>query len=171
MEGFAQNLLPLLDIERPNDPIRIDYKNLTVIVSGESGRDDYLWEIGSGSNWLAYHISVTLGFQLFFNDQVHSSVPNFIVYDQPSQVYFPQKLSAKEDEKDIDPRFEKDEDQLAVKKIFKAMVKALKDSKQSIQMIVLEHADNSIWGDIKEVNEVCEWRGENNKLIPQEWIT
>lgn len=171
VEGFAQNLLPLLDIERPNDPIRIDYKNLTVIVSGESGRDDYLWEIGSGSNWLAYHISVTLGFQLFFNDQVHSSVPNFIVYDQPSQVYFPQKLSAKEDEKDLDPRFEKDEDQLAVKKIFKAMVKGLKDSKQSIQMIVLEHADNSIWGDIKEVNEVCEWRGENNKLIPQEWIT
>lgn len=170
IEAFTIKLMPLLDSERPNDPIKIDYENLTVIVSGEDGRDDYLWEIGSGSNWLAYHISVTLGFHLFFCKQAHSPVPNFIVYDQPSQVYFPQKLAAKEDEQDLDPKLENDEDQIAVKKIFNTMSKALKDSKNSFQVIVLEHADSSIWGGIEGVHEVCEWRGDNNKLIPEDWI-
>ncbi|GBF33777.1 hypothetical protein DCCM_2888 [Desulfocucumis palustris] len=169
IEAYAIKLIPVLDSERPNDPIKIDYENLTVIVSGEDGRDDYLWEIGSGSNWLAYHISVTLGFHLFFNKQAHSSVPSFIVYDQPSQVYFPQKLAAKDDEKDLDPKLE-DEDQIAVKKIFKTISKALKSSNNGFQIIVLEHADSSIWGEIDKVHEVCEWRGENKKLIPIEWI-
>lgn len=172
IEAYTIKLLPFLDSERPNDPIRLDYENLTVVVSGENGRDDYLWEIGSGSNWLAYHISVTLGFHLFFNKQVHSSVPNFIVYDQPSQVYFPQKLAVKDEEKDLDPKLEKDEDQIAVKKIFTAMSEALKASNNGngFQVIVLEHADRSIWGEIYGVHEVCEWRGKNKKLIPEEWI-
>jgi hypothetical protein len=169
IEAYVIKLIPLFDSERPDDPIRIDYENLTVVVSGD-GRDDYLWEIGSGSNWLTYHISVTLGFQLFFNKQVHTAVPNFIVYDQPSQVYFPQKLAAKDDEKDLDPKLEKDEDQIAVKKIFEAMSEALKNVNHGFQVIVLEHADRSIWGDIDGVHEVCEWRGDNRKLIPEEWI-
>lgn len=81
-------LLKLMDAERPDDPFRLDYKNLTVEVDGEDGRKDYLWEIGSGSNWLAYHISTILGLQEFFAT-FQSSVPNFVVFDQPSQVYFP----------------------------------------------------------------------------------
>ncbi|RYD01835.1 hypothetical protein N752_28090 [Desulforamulus aquiferis] len=101
---------------------------------------------------------------------VHSSVPSFIIYDQPSQVYFPQKLAAKENEKDLDPRLENDEDQIAVRKIFMTMSEALKLSNNGFQIIVLEHADRSIWGQIDRVHEVCEWRGENQKLIPKEWI-
>ena len=46
-------LLPLLDTERPEDSVKIDYKNLTITVTSKSGRKDYLWEIGSGSNWLS----------------------------------------------------------------------------------------------------------------------
>ncbi|MBY0162585.1 DUF3732 domain-containing protein [Cytobacillus firmus] len=168
--AYAIRLLPLLDSERPNDPIRIDYQNLTVVVSGQDGRDDYLWEIGSGSNWLAYHISVTLAFHLFFNQQSHSPVPGFIVYDQPSQVYFPKKMATRENEQELDPKLENDEDRIAVKKIFETMSEAINISQSKFQIIVLEHADSSIWGDIHNVNEVCEWRGDNNKLIPEEWI-
>ncbi len=58
----TMKLIPLLDSERPNDPIKIDYKNLTVIVSSDDGRDDYLWEIGSGSNWLAYQYCSNISF-------------------------------------------------------------------------------------------------------------
>jgi len=171
ISGYAMRLMPMLDSERPNDPLRIDYENLTVVVKSEDGRDDYLWEIGSGSNWLAYHISTLLAFQLFFNSKKHSPIPNFIVYDQPSQVYFPQKLAAKEsDEKDLDPKLEKDEDQIAVKKIFNTMSKAIIASDKPLQIIVLEHADKTIYGGIDNVHEVCEWRGENNKLVPEEWI-
>jgi hypothetical protein len=170
IETETNKILSGLDVERPDDPIEFLIKDLTISVKSSSGRTDYLWEIGSGSNWLAYHISVTLGFQLFFNNQDHSSVPNFIVYDQPSQVYFPKKLAIKDDQKDLDPKLENDEDQIAVKKIFKTMSEALRVSKNSIQIIVLEHADSSIWGDIENAHEVCEWRGENKKLIPEEWI-
>lgn len=162
-------LIPLLDSERPNDPVKVDYKNLTVIVSSDNGRDDYLWEIGSGSNWLSYHIATTLAFQIFFNNMEMSPVPNFIVYDQPSQVYFPQKLAIKEDEKEIDPILD-DEDRLAVEKIFKTMDSAITMSNKPIQIIVLEHADKSLWENVDKAHEVCEWRGENNKLIPEEWI-
>lgn len=93
-------LLKLMDVERPHDPFRLDYKNLTVEVDGEDGRKDYLWEIGSGSNWLAYHISTILGLQEFFST-FQSSVPNFVVFDQPSQVYFPQGLSDDEEVQDL----------------------------------------------------------------------
>nr|WP_312579315.1 DUF3732 domain-containing protein [Sedimentibacter sp.] len=162
-------LIPLLDSERPNDPVKVDYKNLTIVVSSDNGRDDYLWEIGSGSNWLAYHIASTLAFQIFFNNMETSSVPNFIVYDQPSQVYFPQKLAIKENEKEIDPILA-DEDRIAVEKIFKTMAATITMTSKPIQIIVLEHADKSVWGNVDKVHEVCEWRGENNKLIPEKWM-
>lgn len=165
----VMKLIPLLDSERPNDPVKVDYKNLTVIVSSDNGRDDYLWEIGSGSNWLSYHIATTLAFQIFFNNMEMSSVPNFIVYDQPSQVYFPQKLAIKEDEKEIDPTLG-DEDRIAVEKIFKTIDAAITMASKPIQIIVLEHADKSVWGNVEKVHEVCEWRGKNNKLIPEEWM-
>lgn len=163
-------ILPLLDSERPNDPVEFVIKDLTVRVDGEEGRKDYLWEIGSGSNWLAYHISVTLAFHIFFNRLSHSSVPNFIVYDQPSQVYFPQKLAGKKNKEESDPKFDNDEDKLAVKKIFQAMSAAIKEVNNNLQIIVLEHADEDVWGEVDSIYKVAGWRGKNKKLIPEEWI-
>lgn len=170
IELKIMKLLPLLDTERPEDNVEIDYKNLTITVTGKSGRQDYLWEIGSGSNWLSYHISVSLAFQMFFADQEHSPVPQFIVYDQPSQVYFPSKLAQREEDKEEDPVLA-DEDILAVRKIFEAMSDALEKTEHQMQIIVLEHASESAWEGIDNMNLVVEWRGENNKLIPLEWLS
>ena len=64
-------------------------KDLTVRVKNQTGRDDYLWEIGSASNWLSYHMSLILALQHFFQSKSSVNVPNFIIFDQPSQVYFP----------------------------------------------------------------------------------
>lgn len=169
IELKVMKLLPMLDTERPEDNVEIDYKNLTITVTGKTGRKDYLWEIGSGSNWLSYHISVSLAFQMFFAEQDYSTVPQFIVYDQPSQVYFPKKLAQKEDEKEEDPELE-DEDILAVRKIFEVMSNALEKTNPHIQIIVLEHASEAAWNGIRNINLVEEWRGENNKLIPREWL-
>lgn len=169
IELKIMKLLPLLDTERPEDSVKIDYKNLTITVTSKSGRKDYLWEIGSGSNWLSYHISVSLAFQMFFAEQKYSPIPQFIVYDQPSQVYFPNKAAQKEEDKDVDPHLE-DEDILAVKKIFEAMSEAMEKTKHRMQIIVLEHADESAWEGVNNMHLVEEWRGENNKLIPNEWL-
>lgn len=61
---------------------------------GTATRDDYLWEIGSGANWLAYHIATTLALQRFFLDSPHHPVPALLVYDQPSQCISREELWA-----------------------------------------------------------------------------
>lgn len=156
-------LLKLMDTERPDDPFRLDYKNLTIEIDGEDDRKDYLWEIGSGSNWLAYHVSTILGLQEFFST-FQSSVPNFVVFDQPSQVYFPHGATD-----DSQVREWKDLDREAVKSIFITMTQSIANVNNNMQILVLEHADASIYGDVKGVNEVCVWRN-GEKLIPAEWI-
>src|SRR4029434_4499193 len=88
VENTTSQLVPRLDAEWPDAPVRLAIDDLTVKVIRGS-RDDYLWEIGSGANWLAYHISLTLALQKFFLEEPRHFVPGILVYDQPSQVYFP----------------------------------------------------------------------------------
>jgi hypothetical protein len=164
---FAQRHIPKLDAERPNDPISLSLTDLTVKVKGPT-REDYLWEVGSGANWLSYHIAVSLALQELFLSQSHSPVPSFLVYDQPSQVYFPRRLAGKRETADPDPRFE-DEDIVAVRKVFTTLAVAVAATDNRLQVIVLDHAGEDIWGDIAGVRLVEEWR-RNKKLVPMEWL-
>lgn len=157
-----------LDAEHPDNPVEFLIKDLTIKVKNASGRDDYLWEIGSASNWLAYHIATILAFQQFFQTRGTVSIPNFLIFDQPSQVYFPQrslKFAESTEEVKID-----DEDKLAVQKIFMTMNKFLQDTQNAVQIIVTEHADEDIWGDVPASYLVERWRGYNKKLVPIEWL-
>jgi hypothetical protein len=79
--------------EKPNDPAELDLAELTIRVTGESGRKDYLWELGSGANWLSYHVASLVALHELFLGQSGNPVPTFLVFDQPSQVYFPQMLT------------------------------------------------------------------------------
>ena len=116
-----------------------------------------------------YHIATILAFQQFFQTRGSVAVPNFVIFDQPSQVYFPQRSrnsTLSEDDVQI-----ADEDKQAVQKIFIAMDKFLHDTQKDVQIIVTEHADEDIWGDVSSSHLVERWRGSNDKLIPAEWIT
>ena len=62
-----------------------------------------------------------------------------------------------------------DLDREAVKSIFTTMAKCISNVNNNMQILVLEHADSSIYGDVQGVNEVCIWRN-GEKLIPLEWI-
>lgn len=44
-------------------------------------------EIGSGMNWVGYHLSAYLALQDFFINNTRP-VPHFLVLDQPSQAFF-----------------------------------------------------------------------------------
>jgi hypothetical protein len=169
----AGKIIATLDAEHPEDPIEFIIKDLTVRIKNQSGRDDYLWEIGSASNWLSYHVAVILAFQRFFQNRGTVSVPNFAIFDQPSQVYFPQRSSRKTekaDESQPEEHIKDDEDKLAVKKIFTAMAEFLIKTENCIQIIVTEHADEDIWGDVPSVHLVERWRGNNKKLVPLDWL-
>ena len=88
---------------------------------------------------------------------------NFVIFDQPSQAYFPKEIKNKEVKLE-------DEDKVNVKKIFSILNKAVLDNDNNLQVIVTDHADNSIWGDIpaEQRHIVGDW-SSGDALIPTEW--
>jgi hypothetical protein len=166
VSAYTGRLMPELDSERPDDPARLDLTELMVKVAGEDGREDVLWEIGSGANWLAYHVATTVALQKLFSEARQSPVPQFLVFDQPSQVYFPRTL-AHDLAEGQDPDFA-DEDVVAIRKVFATLARAVADVR-GLQVIVLDHAGRDIWGSVKNVTLVQEWRG-GRKLVPAEWL-
>jgi hypothetical protein len=164
IQQITGTIVPALNAEWSDSPIRLDPKELTVQVSRE-GRKDYLWEIGSGANWLAYHVAITLALQIYFLKNPPSPVPALLVYDQPSQVYFPTMTKQQSGERDW--RLTDQEDIQAVRRIFEALGKQVVSAKGALQVIVLDHADQEVWGDLPGVSLVEEWRGK--KLVPIGW--
>lgn len=165
LASLVQPLVPKLDAERPQDPVAFSIQDLTVRVAG-TDREDYLWEIGSGSNWLSYHLSIAVGLQQFFLQLPQSPVPSFLIADQPSQVYFPKQLSAAQRAGDEEPY--EDEDVAAVRKIFAMLADAVRDSKGRLQIIVLDHATDTVWGDVDGLTVAAQWR-DGAKLVPDDW--
>lgn len=137
---------------------------LSIKVKDDKGDEHLLTEIGSASNWVSFHLALCCALQELLNNEQSkdSCVPSFVVFDQPSQVYFPRV--GNKDEYEL-----KDNDAEAVKKMFIALSESVKKTNGDWQAIVLEHADKSIYGNISDINEVEVWR-KGNKLIPLEWL-
>jgi hypothetical protein len=165
VEHFAGQIVPLLNAEWPNSPIRLIVEDLTIKVL-QSDRSDFLWEIGSGANWLAYHVAITAALQRFFLGEVNHPVPALLIYDQPSQVYFPRNLDLGDDVKAPTIR---DEDVSAVRAVFTTLGAEAVSARGRLQVIVLDHAGPDVWGEIDGVTLAEEWRGDV-KLVPPEWI-
>jgi hypothetical protein len=146
---------------------RFSVKDLNVSVQSNDGHWHFLAEVGSASNWVSFHIALMCSMQEYLIDQPTSSVPNFVIFDQPSQVYFP-KIKRGENT-DIKKKYD-NEDMEAVKKIFKTISSSIVSEKGAWQSIILDHADSDIYGDIDGVHEVDEWRN-GIKLIPEEWYS
>jgi hypothetical protein len=97
-------------------------------------------------------------------------VPNFIILDQPSQVYFPKRLATKESDTDVDYASSmNDEDIIAVHKVFETLSSVVNSSGGMLQILVLDHASENAWGNIEGINLVEEWR-EGKKLVPLSWL-
>jgi hypothetical protein len=167
VSSFSSPLLPDLGVEQPQDPIKLSTTDLTLRVRRQ-GREDLLSEIGSGSNWLGYHLANSLGLQRYFLNLKDSPVPSFLVFDQPSQVFFPKKLAGTHSDTEIDPKLD-DDDVARVRRLFEVISKVTTEQKQKLQIIVLDHAAENVWGAVSGVRLVEEWRGAD-KLIPQEWL-
>jgi hypothetical protein len=167
LQNTTGRMVPRMDAEWADAPIRLVINELTVKVIRGS-RDDYLWEIGSGANWLAYHIALTVALQKFFMLDVNHAVPGFLVFDQPSQVYFPKRPSKNDDEDDLAKSEWRDEDIAAVRKVFAVLGEEVHSAGGRLQVIVLDHADEAVWGGLNEVVLTEEWRGD--KLVPESWL-
>ena len=162
------NHLKTLDVEKKYREIapRFNVEDLNISVLSTDDNWHYLAEVGSASNWVSFHLALFCSLQEYFTEQNTSSVPSFVIFDQPSQVYFP-KVKRGSEEHDSDRKYE-DEDVQAVTQMFKTVANSIIAKNGAWQGIILDHADSSIYGEIKGVYEVEIWRG-GKKLIPEEW--
>ncbi|MDZ4786581.1 MAG: DUF3732 domain-containing protein [bacterium] len=146
-----------------DEHIELNTKDLTLNFLSKTGRNEALYEIGSGSNYMAYHLSTMLALHEFFLKHKDHPVPNFIVFDQPSQAYFP--------DTDIESS-EKNEDIDRVKKIFEALASAVERTQGKLQIIILEHVGKYAWENQTKVKLIKRWRDNeaDNALIPREWL-
>jgi hypothetical protein len=107
-------------------------------------QDIRLDEMGSGANWLACHLSIMLAFLHLNCKNKNSSIPSFLMLDQPSQVYFPKTAKKNELDKEEEEQF--DENIKQVRGIFKVLNEEIEliETNTGIkpQIIVLEHAND-----------------------------
>ncbi|EKN6081078.1 DUF3732 domain-containing protein [Yersinia enterocolitica] len=180
IKGYAQNFR-LTQYQLAS----LDYRELTISFQKKNSfnEKEFLWEIGSGANWMGYHIASFLAFHEYLMSSNGCSgaspVLSFIVIDQPSQVYFPSSSSGVNDLDTPTEMFNKvmenrNTDINETQRIFKILSRSLdrtyKNSQDKFQIIVLEHAGKSIWEGISHVNEVAHWDIKGDGLIPKDWI-
>ena len=147
-----------------------EVNDLTVkIKKSDNETPYYLSETGSASNWLAYHLAILLAFHKYFANN-NCNVFNFIMFDQPSQVFFPNPSEMLQDLKELEARSNKD-DIKSVIEIFKLFNEYINSTKEKVQIIVLDHADPKVWGNFENIMEIADWSKNNEGLIPQNWIS
>lgn len=155
MTEWAQGLL----LEHSGSPLRLDVKKLTIVADTIDGPVPMV-HMGSGENWVGYHLIAHLALHQWFV-QRSRPVPRFLFLDQPSQVYFPA-------EKDVSGSIDdlSDDDRLAVARMFQLVFDVVKQVAPGLQVIVTEHADISEpWYQAAVVER---WRG-GPKLVPEDW--
>ena len=150
-----------LGLEHSKFPLRLDLKNLTIVADTADGPVP-MARMGSGENWVGYHLIAHLALHHWFVERARP-VPRFLFLDQPSQVYFPA-------EKDVDGSMSlvSEDDRLAVSRMFRLVFDAVKEVTPGLQVLITEHADiNDDWYQAAVVER---WRG-GLKLVPENWPT
>ena len=149
-----------LRLEHGNYPLRLDLKRLTMVADTDDG-PLLLGQMGSGENWVGYHVAAHLGLHRLFRRR-NRPVPGFLMLDQPSQAHYPP-------ERDDNGRIESltDADQQAVKNLFELLYSYCGELESRMQIIVADHVElREDWfkGSIKH-----RWR-DGNALVPKSWL-
>lgn len=159
-----------LRLEHANANVRLNLRELTLQFSPLSGRIDFLWEVGSGQNWVGYHIAGLLALHEHFISMPLNPVPRFLVIDQPSQVYFPEAWPSMEKSPKEPTAIDRSSDIDGVHRIFEALSNFLNGIAGDFQIIVTEHAGSITWAGLPNVHLVGNWRqGHDEFLIPSAW--
>jgi len=149
-----------LHLEHSESPVTFELKNLTVVAHRTSG-PIRLHQMGSGENWMGYHVVTLLALHKLFAERKRP-VPGLLMLDQPTQVYFPPEPAQDRSVDDLE-----DEDRQAVRRLFRLIFDVTEGLAGGLQVIITDHADLS--DDWFQEAVVARWRG-GQKLVPQEWI-
>lgn len=158
--GYMTEYSSGLGLEHSGSKLRLDIRNLTVVADTLDGAVP-LYRMGSGENWVGYHVLAHLALHKWFRLKGRP-VPAFILFDQPSQAHYPAEEDA---EGSLDVL--KDEDKVAVQRLFKLMSDAARELAPELQIIIMDHAD--LRDDWFQEAVTERWR-RGKKLVPTQWM-
>jgi hypothetical protein len=151
-----------VEFQKGNASISVEDLSIKVQVDPDSDEMTSLAEIGSGANWVCYHLAGILAIHdhLSKND---CPVPRTLLIDQPSQAWFPEELRITDHEGELAPK--RAEDTNRVRDIYQ-ILREMASNKTFSQIIVMDHAKfaDSWFDDMM----LYEWR-HGEKLIPEYW--
>ncbi|MBU3096318.1 DUF3732 domain-containing protein [Acinetobacter baumannii] len=162
------NYLKALSYEHSKNPTRFDLKQLTLFSTDEFDEQIPMVKVGSGANYLALHIATLLSLHYHFY-KLSCSVPSFIIFDQPTQVFFPPIVSVEDIEalKENPQKYNENVDVKEVIKLFKFLIDFTKTEVPDFQIIITEHAYiNEPW--FRECMVEEQWIPPL-ALIPESW--
>lgn len=147
-------------------PARFDLNNLTIVFD-RPDRPVPMSRTGGGENHLAYHLSALLALHLFAAKNKRP-IPQLLMIDQPTQVYFPSEKVYQEVDGSIQ-KTEADADLVAVRRLFELLLKFTQQEVPGFQIIVTEHANlRDKWFQDALVEKP--WT-KPPALVPDEWPT
>ena len=149
-----------LGLEHGENPLRLDLKHLTVVADTDAGPLS-LARMGSGENWVGYHVAAHLCLHTLFHRR-NRPVPGLLMLDQPSQAHYPPD---RDDSGRIDGL--PDEDQAAVRQLFGLLHRYCGELAPHMQVIVTDHVE--LLEDWFRDAMVERWR-DGIALVPQSWL-
>lgn len=147
----------LLGLEGSEHFVRLDPNQLTVSVQTPGGRVP-LERMGSAENWVGYHLVAHLALHNWFATR-DRPVPRFVMFDQPTQAFFPEEV--------IDAADDENADWEAVRRQFTLMHNVVDALDGQLQVIVSDHAN--LADDWFQAAVVGNWRN-GVALIPTDWL-
>ncbi|GAB3533828.1 hypothetical protein GCM10027403_08460 [Arthrobacter tecti] len=159
MTAIAQELR----LENSETGVRLDLSRLTVVTDTMQGSVP-LSGLGSGANWLGYHLATHLALHRTFVTQ-NLPMPRLLMLDQPTQVFYESKPTDTREALSESGQLA-DEDHEAVARMFRLLLDFVEELAPNFQIIVSDHAHltEKWFEDAVEHN----WRGE--ALIPADWL-
>lgn len=143
----------------------LDLDRLTV-VADKHNQPISMDRMGGRSNWLKCHLIALLGLHAHFVRHA-CPVPNFLILDQPAQVYFPSEKVYGEVAGRPDGALNSGADLDAVNRMFEFLFDLCADLGPDFQLIVLEHANLPMFREA--MVDGGPWT-QDHALIPKNWI-
>ncbi|MEV7038323.1 DUF3732 domain-containing protein [Amycolatopsis sp. NPDC051061] len=150
-----------LALEHSYAPVRLDLRHLSIVADTPAGPVP-LKEMGGGQNWLGYHLATILSLHEWFTDH-DRPVPQVLILDQPSQVYFPA------DYKGTALQPFQESDRTALLRVYQTIADTISASNGSLQVIAMEHAD--LEQPVFSSAVIQRWRDGQGALVPADWFT
>lgn len=153
MTDYARSL----QLEGSEHFVRLDPTQLTVAVQTPGSRVP-LGRMGSAENWVGYHLVAHLALHNWFTTN-ERPVPRFVMFDQPTQAFFPEEV--------VDAADDENADWEAVRRQFTLMRDVVGALEGSLQVIVSDHAN--LADDWFQEAVIDNWRN-GVALIPSDWL-